>query len=118
MSGDEGAKFENLVATHLHKRIQFLEDLYGDTYELNYLRDKNGHDIDFVILKNHKPICLIEVKLNDSNRSKSFYFYKERLKIKHCVQLLKGPTKPCTKDDILVTSAFDWLSKPLQDEIF
>ena len=118
VSGDEGAKFENLVASHLHKRIQFLEDLYGDKYELNYLRDKNGHEIDFVILKNNKPVCLIEVKLNDLTRSKSFYFYKERLKIKHCVQIIKGQFKASTKDDILVTSAADWLSRPLEDEIF
>ena len=118
VSGDDGAKFENLVASHLHKRIQFLEDLYGDKYELNYLRDKNGHEIDFVILKNNKPVCLIEVKLNDLTRSKSFYFYKERLKIKHCVQIIKGQFKASTKDDILVTSAADWLSRPLEDEIF
>jgi predicted AAA+ superfamily ATPase len=118
VEGDEGAKFENLVATHLFKRIQFLEDLYGDKYELNYLRDKNGHEIDFIIIKNNKPVCLIEAKLNDSNRSKSFYFYKERLNINHCVQLIKTNLKPSTKDGILITSAFDWLSKPLDEEIF
>jgi predicted AAA+ superfamily ATPase len=118
VEGDEGAKFENLVATHLFKRVQFLEDLYGDKYELNYLRDKNGHEIDFVIIKNNKPVCLIEAKLNDSNRSKSFYFYKERLNISHCVQLIKTNVKSSTKDGILITSAFDWLSKPLDEEIF
>lgn len=118
VNGDEGAKFENLVASHLHKRIQFLEDLYGDKYELNYLRDKNGHEIDFVILKNNKPICLIEAKLNDLTRSKSFYFYKDRLKINHCVQIVKCAVKPSTKDEILVTSAYEWLSKPLEEEIF
>ena len=118
VTGDEGAKFENLVASHLYKRIQFLEDLYGDKYELNYLRDKNGHEIDFVILKNNRPVCLIEAKLTDLTRSKSFYFYKDRLKIKHCVQIVKGQIKPSTKDDILVTSAVDWLSRPLEAEIF
>lgn len=118
VAGDEGAKFENLVASHLYKRIQFLEDLYGDKYELNYLRDKTGHEIDFVILKNNKPVCLIEAKLNDVTRSKSFYFYKERLKINHCVQLIKASIRPATKDGVLVTSASDWLSQPLEDELF
>jgi hypothetical protein len=118
VEGDEGAKFENLVATHLFKRVQFLEDLYGDKYELNYLRDKNGHEIDFVIIKNNKPVCLIEAKLNDTNRSKSFYFYKERLNISHCVQLITTNVKSSTKDGILISSAFDWLSKPLDEEIF
>jgi predicted AAA+ superfamily ATPase len=118
VNGDEGAKFENLVASHLYKRIQFLEDLYGDKYELNYLRDKTGHEVDFVILKNNKPVCLIEAKLNDGNRSKSLYFYKERLKISHSVQLIKESIKPATRDEILVISASDWLSKPLEEEIF
>lgn len=113
--GDEGAKFENLVATLLLKKIQFLEDLSGDKYELNYLRDKNGHEVDFVILKNNKPIVLIEAKLNDPVRSKSLYFYKERLKVPTCVQVLKTPVKPETRDGILVVSAFDWLSRPLEE---
>jgi predicted AAA+ superfamily ATPase len=116
--GDEGAKFENLVATHLYKRIQFLEDLYGDKYELNYLRDKNGHEVDFVILKNNKPVCLIEAKLNETTRSKSLYYYKERLKVDHCLQLIKSKVKTQTKDQIVVTSAYEWLSMPLESEIF
>lgn len=116
--GDEGAKFENLVASHLYKRIQFLEDLYGDKYELNYLRDKNGHEIDFVILKNKKPVCLIEAKLNDEVRSRSFYYYKDRLKVHHCVQLIKSNCKSTMRDEILVTSAQDWLSNPLEMELF
>ncbi len=116
--GDEGAKFENLVATHLYKRIQFLEDLYGDKYELNYLRDKNGHEVDFVILKNNKPVCLIEAKLNETTRSKSLYYYKERLKVDHCLQLIKSKVKPQTKDQIVVTSAYELLSMPLESEIF
>ena len=116
--GDEGAKFENLVASHLYKRIQFLEDLYGDRYELNYLRDKSGHELDFVILKNNKPVCLIEAKLSDQTRGRSFYFYKEKLKIHQSVQLLKSKCKSSTKDDILVISAEEWLSKPLETELF
>jgi predicted AAA+ superfamily ATPase len=113
---DDGAKFENLVATHLLKKIHYLEDLSGDTYELNYLRDKVGHEIDFIILKNKKPIILIEAKLTETNRSKSFYFYKERLKITKCVQLVMNLDRPTTKDDILVISATDWLSKPLSED--
>lgn len=116
--GDEGAKFENLVASHLYKRIQFLEDLYGDKYELHYIRDKNGHEVDFVILKNNKPACLIEVKLSDLNRSRSLYYFKERLKISKCIQLTKSSIKSSTKDGILLISAIEWLSLPLESEIF
>ena len=115
---DEGARIENLIATHLLKRIQFLEDFQGDRYELNYLRDKEGHEIDFVILKNGKPVCMVEVKVSDAVRSKSFHFYRERLKIDKCIQLVRAPVKPSTKDGILVISARDWLARPLEEPIF
>lgn len=118
VNGDEGARFENLVASHLLKRIQFLEDLYGDKYELNYLRDKERHEVDFVIVKNNKPVCLIEAKLADYSRSRSLFYFKERLKIQQCVQLVKTFEKASTKDGVLVVSASDWLSKPLDEEIF
>jgi predicted AAA+ superfamily ATPase len=36
--GDEGARFENLVATSLLKRLYFLEDRDGYRYELRYIR--------------------------------------------------------------------------------
>jgi hypothetical protein len=116
VEGDSGAQFENLVASHLLKKIHFLEDCTGDRYELNYLRDKTGHEIDFLIQKNRKPIALIEAKVSDSNRSQSFYYYKERLKIKTCVQLVLNLEKSSLKDDILVSPAFDWLSQPLGNE--
>lgn len=118
VSGNEGARLENLVANHLLKRIHFLEDTSGDTYELCYLRDKQGHEIDFAIVKNKKPVMLIEVKASDSSRSKSFYYYKERLKIEKCVQLVMNLEKKSTKDNILVVPLIDWLSRPLDEEIF
>ncbi len=115
VESDIGAKFENLVATHLLKKIHFLEDSTGDKYELNYLRDKNGHEIDFLIQKNRRPIALIEVKVSDTQRSSSFYYYKERLKIKHCLQLVLNYSKPSeTRDEIKIISASEWLSRPLE----
>jgi hypothetical protein len=118
VDGDEGARFENLVANHLFKRLQFLEDLTGDQYDLNYLRDKQDHEVDFVVVKNNRPILLIEAKVNDSVRSRSLYYYKERLKVNHCVQLVMNLSKSSTKDGIIVTSASEWLAKPLDENIF
>lgn len=118
IDGDEGARLENLVASHLLKRIHFLEDLYGDKYELNYIRDKQGHEIDFVIVKNGRPVCLIETKLSEVSRSKSFYYFKERLKINKCVQLVMHLDKASTKDGILLSPVGEWLSRPLDEELF
>lgn len=40
--GDSGARFENLVAGHLLKRLHFEEDYEGRRCELHYIRDKEG----------------------------------------------------------------------------
>lgn len=114
VEGDIGSKFENLVATHLLKKINFLEDSTGDKYELNYLRDRNGHEVDFLVIKNKKPLLLIEAKFSDTNRSKSLYYFKEKLKIEKAVQLVLNPVKANTKDGILVVSADEWLSQKLE----
>lgn len=114
VEGDIGSKFENLVATHLLKKINFLEDSTGDKYELNYLRDRNGHEVDFLVIKNKKPLLLIEAKFSDTNRSKSLYYFKEKLKIEKAVQLVLNPVKANTKDGILVLSADEWLSQKLE----
>ena len=85
---DEGPRFENLVATHLLKKIHYLEDLKGLDFELKYLRDKESREVDFVILKDSKVFALIEVKLSDDKISRSLQYYSERLKPKHSIQIV------------------------------
>lgn len=117
VEGDMGAKLENLVANHLLKKIQFLEDSTGDRYELNYIRERNGnHEVDFVIIKNRKPILLIEVKISDTVRSKSLYYFMERLNVKHSVQLVMADIKESLRDGIFVVSASKWLSRKIEDD--
>src|SRR4030043_980295 len=80
--GDEGARFENLVAASLIKRLHFLEDRDGYRYELRYIRDKEGREVDFAIIKDGKLEELIEAKYGDESVSKSLLYYAERLKPK------------------------------------
>ena len=49
--GNEGAVFKNFVDSQLLKRVHFLEDRDGYRYELRYIRDKEGREVDCVILK-------------------------------------------------------------------
>jgi uncharacterized protein len=88
VEGDEGAVFENLVATHLLKRIQFLEDRDGHRYELRYLRDKEGREVDFVVLKDRKVVELIEAKWGEPLVSKALQYYAERLLPKRAIQVI------------------------------
>ena len=61
---------------------------------------------------------LIEAKTSELQRSRSFYYYKQRLNIPNCVQLVMNYDKTNTRDGIIVTSAFDWLSQPLDADLF
>ncbi len=86
--GDDGARFENLVATHLLKRIQFAQEYSGHRYELRYLRDKEGREVDFVVLRDRKVAELWGVKLHDVVPSAHLRYYAERLKPTRAVQVV------------------------------
>jgi len=115
VQGDVGAKFENLVANHLLKKNHFLEDSTGDRYELSYIRDRDGHEVDFVIIKNRKPILLVEAKVSDTKASSHLFYFMHKLKIPMAVQLvLNDDCKlPRTIDGVSVVNASEWLSRPL-----
>jgi hypothetical protein len=116
--GDDGARFENLVACHLLKRIQFLEDSKGDRYRLCYLEDKQKHSVDFGIVKNNRLVCLLEVKLSDETISPSLVYFRERLGVETCIQLVYSAKRSYRKNGVWVASAAEWLSRPLEEEFW
>jgi predicted AAA+ superfamily ATPase len=86
--GDDGARFENLIASHLLKRIHFLEDSKGDTYGLHYLRDKDKREVDFVVTRDGMVDALIEVKLRDTKPSTSLLHFASKLRPRRVVQIV------------------------------
>ncbi|OGQ08779.1 MAG: hypothetical protein A3G32_06365 [Deltaproteobacteria bacterium RIFCSPLOWO2_12_FULL_40_28] len=105
--GDESKRFENLVANHLLKKLHYLEDSRGYRYELNYLRDKEGREVDFVIVKEGKIEELIEVKLQDDKISNSLKYYVERLKPKIATQIVYGIKDNYSQGGIKVVGPLD-----------
>ncbi len=108
--GDEGMRFENLVATHLLKRVHFLEDKTGFNYELGYIRDKEKREVDFVILKEQEIQELIEVKWNDSKISKSLKYFHKKLNPPKTIQIVGNLEYGFEKDGIEVLSALEYFS--------
>lgn len=70
--GDPGIKLENAVACAIQKELHFREDCLGEEGLLNYLKNKDGKEIDFCISTNSTPGLLVEVKWNDNNLSPNF----------------------------------------------
>lgn len=100
--GDEGVRFENLVATSLLKRLHFLEDRDGYCYELRYIRDKEGREVDFVVLKDGHLEELIEAKYSDDSISRHLQYYAERLKPEKATQIVAKIRRPYDKGRIKI----------------
>jgi predicted AAA+ superfamily ATPase len=109
---EKGARFENLIATTLLKRLHYLEDYEGYRYELRYIRDKEGREIDFVILKEGIIEELIEVKYSDDKLSKSLNYYAKKLEAKKTTQIVANLKQAYDKNGISITNPFLYFSNP------
>ncbi|MBU0661614.1 ATP-binding protein [Patescibacteria group bacterium] len=108
--GDEGARFENLVATSLLKRLHYLEDSQGYKYELRYIRDKEGREVDFAIVKEGELEELIEVKYSDDSIARSLSYYADRLNPKKATQIVAEIKRPYDRGKISVTDPISYFS--------
>jgi uncharacterized protein len=90
MVEDEGARFENLVASHLLKLCHFLEDTEGLRLELRFLRDTDGREVDFVVLRERKPWFAVECKTGYRAISSAVRYFKERTAIPRWYQVHRG----------------------------
>ena len=87
---EEGAKFENLLASHLLKYCHYHEDIYGHKMELRFIRDKEGREIDFVVLKKGEALFAVECKLGERGPSKNIAYYASRTDIPTFYQVHRG----------------------------
>lgn len=110
VEGDEGAMFENLVASHLLKMLQYAQDYTGHQFKLSYVRDKEKHEVDFVILKDNNAIELIEAKLSDKSPSKHLSYFAEKIGVKKALQITNIADYRFTRGQLKVSNVYDELS--------
>lgn len=84
---DKGARFENLIASHLLKWIHFQQDYEGENIELYYFRDTNKREVDFVMTKDKKPIQAVECKLKAKEISPHLRYFKAKFPLTECTQV-------------------------------
>ena len=73
---DDATRFENLVAAHLLKWVQYQQDAQGLDAELRYFRDNDGREVDFVVMDKRQPQWLIECKTRDREVDKNLRYLK------------------------------------------
>ena len=89
MVNDEGAKFENAVAVFLLRLVCRWNELGLSDFELRYIRNQHGQEVDFIIIKDQKPFALFEAKKGDTNISKSGIYFNKLLGIPY-YQIVSG----------------------------
>ena len=86
---DRGAKYENFVACHLKKAIDYWNDTGLGDYRLYFLRDKEKREVDFLVTKEQEPWFLVEVKSSyKEGVSKNLRYFHEQTKAKHAFQVV------------------------------
>lgn len=84
---EEGHRYENLVASHFLKAVDFWNDRGIGEYGLYYLRTKDKLEVDFVVTKNGKPWFIVEVKSKAKGLSSALFHFQEETKAPHAFQL-------------------------------
>ncbi len=107
---NEGAKFENLIAAHLLKFVQYLKDSEGYKVELKFIRDTEGREVDFLVTVDKKPWFSVETKLKKETISKNIFYFKKKLNIPFNFQVVKETGIDFTKDNVRVISADKFLT--------
>ena len=83
---DKGARFENMVASHLLKACHYWTDTGEGNFDLHYFKTKEKKEVDFLITKDSTPWLPIECKIR--KESISPYFFKVFPELKTFYQLV------------------------------
>lgn len=87
---NESARFENLIASNLLKHCHRVEDWEGDRMELKFVRDSQGRELDFVVVRNDKPEFAVECKTGDRELSRNISYFAERTSFPYFYQVHMG----------------------------
>lgn len=107
---DEGARLENMIASSLAKLCDFLYDTQGYKAKLNYIRDKEQREVDFLVSVDNKPWFCVEVKSSLKEVSAPLNYFGDKLKIPFRYQVVKESGVDIFKGKARIISADTFLS--------
>lgn len=102
---ESGPRFENIIASHLLKFVHWLYDTTGYKAELQYLRDSQGREVDFIVTVDKKPWFAVEAKLTDQTPSPHLLYFRKKLNIPFLYQVVQQPGVDLQIKDVRVMSA-------------
>ncbi|HEY8711005.1 MAG TPA: ATP-binding protein [Burkholderiaceae bacterium] len=111
VKADAGIKLENAVAAMLLKHCHHRQDAEGKAVTLHTIRDKERHEIDFVLAEGDTITDLVEVKLSDPTPSAYLHRMAERFAPARAVQVVAELRQPAQHGRVEVASAARWLGE-------
>lgn len=106
--GDEGAKFENIVANSLLKHVYAKNDYEAENFQLHYLKTKEGVEVDFALANNEVIELMIEVKNRNDNIHKGLLDFQNKYGYP-AVQVAKELKQERKKNNIEVLNGANFL---------
>jgi len=85
---DPGKRYETMAACHLLKAVEAWTDLGYGRFELHYLRDKQKHEVDFLVSRDGNPWFIAEVKTSDTHLSASLERFQKATGAGHAFQIV------------------------------
>ena len=86
---DEGQRFDTFVACHLLKAVQTWTDVGAGEFELRYIRDKGRNEVDFVVVRDGSPWCLVEAKTASTRLAPAIRRFQEATGAPHAFQAVR-----------------------------
>ena len=87
-----------------------LRDVDGHDVELCYLRDRAGHEVDFLITASGRPWLAVEAKLSETVLDPSIRYFQQRLRIPFVYQVVLESRRDFVEDGIRCVPAADFLA--------
>ncbi len=87
--------------------------LNGYRTELRYIRDETSKEVDFVVIKDRKPLFAVECKLNDIDISSSLLYFKSKLEIPMWYQVHMGEKNRTISPNFQILSFNEFCRKEL-----
>jgi predicted AAA+ superfamily ATPase len=110
VKGDEGLKLENTCAVCLLKHVHYLQDTAGQDISLQYVRTRDGREVDFAICKEDRIATLLEVKLTDNRPSSNLHYFHPKIPDAVSIQLVQNLRQEESVNGVSVVAAGRWLS--------
>lgn len=108
--GGDGVRYENLVACHLLKHVQWEQDVAGRAVDLFYIRTKDDAEIDFALGEHDQLSHLIECKLTDTALHRALLRFSEQWPGAEAVQLVRECRVESDVGGIKIRDAATWLN--------